>query len=433
MEYIKMQVACIAVLLYIAFIYLRECKIYKQDLKNTLFDELLMLGIGCVIVDAITAYTVNHLDTIPPVINKFFHMMFLIGVDAVIFVLCLYMFYITGAQPRKKIIKAIVYGPFVVCIIMIVCNMGSLEYRTGTYTNYSAGLAAYTCFFMAGFYILLSMAVFFKRWNYLEQQKRVSVLTYLCVIACVTGVQMYNPEVLATSLAITICVLGVYMNLEDPVLKELAKYHSETVMAFANLIEKRDDSTGGHVKRTSEYVQLIGERLQQEGRYADILTKDYITNLKKAAPMHDIGKVSVPDAILRKPGKLTDEEFAIMKLHAPNGGKIIQETFCNLGNDDYRKIAYEVARFHHEKWNGRGYPEGIKGEEIPLCARIMAVADVFDAVSEKRCYRDAMPLDECFAIIEKGKGEDFDPVIAQAFLDIRDKVEKVHSDLNLAE
>lgn len=146
--------------------------------------------------------------------------------------------------------------------------------------------------------------------------------------------------------------------------------------------------------------------------------------------MHDIGKISVPDVILQKPGKLTDEEYAIIKTHAANGGKIIEETFGHLTNKEYTKMAYEVARFHHEKWNGMGYPDGLKEEEIPLCARIMAVADVFDAISQKRCYREAMPLDKCFQIIAEGRGKDFDPVLVDIFLDIRDEVEKVHADIN---
>jgi len=149
-----------------------------------------------------------------------------------------------------------------------------------------------------------------------------------------------------------------------------------------------------------------------------------------AAPMHDIGKISVPDAVLQKPGKLTDEEFEIIKIHATSGGKIIKDTFGHLGNEQYAQMAYEVARFHHEKWNGRGYPDGLKEDEIPLCARIMAIADVFDAVSEKRCYRDAMPLDKCFDIIKEGSGRDFDPMLVEIFLDIRDKVEQAHTKIN---
>ncbi len=142
--------------------------------------------------------------------------------------------------------------------------------------------------------------------------------------------------------------------------------------------------------------------------------------------MHDIGKIGISDAILQKPGKLTAEEYEKMKEHSAAGGRIIQETFGHLFDQEYETMAYQVARFHHEKWNGKGYPDGLKGEEIPLCARIMAVADVFGAVSSKRCYRDAMPLDACYDIIRKGRGEDFDPDVVDAFLSDTEQVERIY-------
>ena len=146
------------------------------------------------------------------------------------------------------------------------------------------------------------------------------------------------------------------------------------------------------------------------------------TNVSNAAPLHDIGKISTPDSILQKPGKLTDEEYRIMKNHAAAGGEIIRQTFQDSDHVEFRQIAYEVARYHHEKYNGKGYPEGLVGEAIPLHARIMAIADVFDAVSQKRCYRDAMPIEDCFAIIEHGIGTDFDPRLARIFLNATDEV-----------
>lgn len=157
----------------------------------------------------------------------------------------------------------------------------------------------------------------------------------------------------------------------------------------------------------------------------------FIQNLCQAAPMHDVGKIAVPDVILQKPGRLTEEEFEIIKKHTLDGGRIIEETFGHLDNEEYTKMAYQVAKYHHEKWNGKGYPEGLKKEEIPLCARIMAVADVFDAVSEKRCYRDAMPLEECFDIICQGSNQDFDPLIVEVFLDMKDKVKAIHNEINM--
>ena len=196
-------------------------------------------------------------------------------------------------------------------------------------------------------------------------------------------------------------------------------------MGFSTLVENKDGSTGGHIRRTTTYVEMLARELKNHNVYRDELTEDYIKNLVMAAPMHDIGKIAIPDAILQKPGKLTDEEYEIMKTHSQKGAEIIEETFKTMGSDEYGQIAYQVARYHHEKWNGKGYPDGLAREEIPLCARIMAVADVFDAVSAKRCYRDALPLNTCFKIIEEGSGKDFDPFIAEVFLGMKDEVEEI--------
>lgn len=161
-------------------------------------------------------------------------------------------------------------------------------------------------------------------------------------------------------------------------------------------------------------------------KYKDIIDQGYLNNLSKAAPMHDIGKIGVPDAVLQKPGKLTEEEFEIIEQHPRIGGKIIEETFGHLFDDGYETMAYHVAMYHHEKWNGKRYPDGLRGTDIPLCARIIAVADVFDAVSAKRCYRNAMPLEECYRIIANGRGEDFDPDVVDAFLAAKSEAEKIY-------
>ena len=170
--------------------------------------------------------------------------------------------------------------------------------------------------------------------------------------------------------------------------------------------------------------------MRKNKKYKNLINQEYLNNLSEAAPMHDVGKIGVPDAILQKPGKLTQDEFEKMKEHPIIGGKIIQDTFGHLFNGEYENMAYQVARYHHEKWNGKGYPEGLRGTEIPLCARIMAVADVFDAVSAKRCYRDAMPLDECYSIIKNGRGVDFDPDVVDAFFANTEKIEEIYSSSN---
>lgn len=195
------------------------------------------------------------------------------------------------------------------------------------------------------------------------------------------------------------------------------QYH--TIVAMANLIEGRDGDTGEHVKRTSWFVDRIARELAKEGAYPEQIDEGFVENLWKAAPLHDIGKIKVPDAILQKPGKLTAEEFEIMKGHAAEGGEIIYETMRGIEERDYIEMAHDVAKYHHEKWDGSGYPEGISGEEIPLCARIMAVADVFDALTSKRCYKAAMSLEEAYRIIEDSSGSHFDPVVVEAFLALR--------------
>ena len=430
MAYCKVQIGCLFIVVYIAFTYFRECKRYHKKLSSSLFDELLVLGMVSIMLDGITAVTVNYLDSVNVNVNRILHMFFLISLDTVIYMLFGYMLKATGALPKNKVKRFILNIPYIVNVLIVVFNINSLEFRIGESTNYSMGVSAYTCFVMVGIYIVFTLFVFFKRWHYIESNKRISILTYLLSLGVITGIQALNPEILISSVATTLLILGVYMNQEDPVMSEVARYHGEMIMGFATLVENKDGSTGGHIKRTTAYVKLLAEELRNRGYYKDILTKDYIKNLCLAAPMHDIGKIAVPDVVLQKPGKLTDEEFATIKQHAENGGKIIEETFGHLGDEQYTKMAYQVARFHHEKWNGRGYPEGLKRKAIPLCARIMAVADVFDAVSEKRCYRDAMPMDKCFSIIQEGGGQDFDPIIAEVFLDIRDKVEAIHSETN---
>lgn len=199
------------------------------------------------------------------------------------------------------------------------------------------------------------------------------------------------------------------------------------ITAMAELIETRDANTGGHIQRTSQYVEIIARRLQRDGKFSHILTDQYVADMVIAAPLHDVGKIHIPDAILNKPGRLDANEFATMKTHSAAGGTIISHIEATTGDISYLRIAKQMAEYHHERMDGRGYPYGISGEDIPLCARILAVADVFDAVSSKRCYKDAFSLDQSFAIIEEESGSHFDRDVAQAFLDSRKEVEALLS------
>ncbi len=237
----------------------------------------------------------------------------------------------------------------------------------------------------------------------------------------------FEPEIMRNRIRRTLEIEEYRKDLEGVVRRQTArieKIQREIIISLANMIESRDGSTGQHVKRTSRYVEMIIEQLNKRELFAGRIDEAFIYNLVKAAPMHDIGKIKIPDQVLQKPGKLTEEEFEIMKQHSPEGGKIIHMIMEKIEEKDYIEVAYNVATFHHEKWNGRGYPDGLAGEAIPLEARIMAVADVFDALVSKRCYKDAMSLDKAFDIIEESKGEHFDPQIAQLFLDLRPQIEE---------
>ena len=416
MQYDKLQLGCLLIVLYVAFIYVRERYAYKIKKKEPVFAWLLVMGILEITLDGITAYTVNHLDSVPAVVNMVLHMCFLCSLDIMMFLMFLYLLDITRGIPKNRKKRILLMAPLVINLAIVIIFMPQLSYLHGNITNYSMGISAYTCFIMVAVYILAAIVILFTSWHQLGHHKLITVSTYVFASIVVTCYQMFHPQALISCIVPTPVIVGTYLNMENPVFTKLQDYSNEMVMGFATLVENCDDNTGGHIKRTTAYVRMLAEELRTRGLYKKQLTGDYIKNLVMAAPMHDVGKIAIPDAILQKPGKLTSEEFDMMKTHAARGGKIIRETFGHLGDDEYEKMAYEVARHHHEKWNGRGYPDGLSQKEIPLSARIMAVADVFDAVSAKRCYRDALPLEECFRIIENGSGQDFDPVIAGCFL-----------------
>jgi len=190
-----------------------------------------------------------------------------------------------------------------------------------------------------------------------------------------------------------------------------------SIRALAHLAETRDTDTGNHILRTQSYVQHIATLLRQHPRFVAVMTDQYIDLLARSAPLHDIGKVGIPDHILLKQGKLTPEEWAIMKTHAKLGSDAIEQAEGDIESAlPFLSVAKEIAHWHHEKWDGSGYPDGKCGDEIPVSARLMAVADVFDALLSVRPYKPAMPLDKTRAIIADGRGTHFDPDVADAFL-----------------
>ena len=201
--------------------------------------------------------------------------------------------------------------------------------------------------------------------------------------------------------------------------QELHAMQDVTIMAMASLAETRDNETGGHIRRTQTYVKALAERLQSHAHFATMLTEENIDLLYKSAPLHDIGKVGIPDSILLKPGSLTAEEFELMKQHTTLGlDAIVQaENQCGM-RVDFLQFAKQIAHSHHERWDGTGYPQGLAGDAIPLPARLMAIADVYDALINKRVYKPPFSHEEAVAIIAAGRGTQFDPEVLDAFIDI---------------
>lgn len=198
------------------------------------------------------------------------------------------------------------------------------------------------------------------------------------------------------------------------------------VLGMAEMVENRDSNTGGHIKRTSHVVRIFAEKLMNyEDRFD--FSKEFLKLVIKAAPMHDLGKIAIDDAVLRKPGKYTEEEYAEMKRHSAEGARIVEDILRGVEDEAFVEVAKNVAYYHHEKWNGFGYPTGKAGTEIPPEARIMALADVFDALVSKRCYKEAFSYDEAFRIMEESLGQHFDPELGKVFLACRPELEAFYN------
>ena len=192
---------------------------------------------------------------------------------------------------------------------------------------------------------------------------------------------------------------------------EISDSQRATIFALSKLAESRDDDTGHHLERVQAYCKLLGGAMHRDERYSEVVTEEFLENLVYASPLHDVGKVGIPDAILCKPGKLTDEEFATMKSHTLIGAKTLKSVLDSYPGNAFVQMGLEIARSHHEKWDGSGYPDRLVGADIPLSARIMAVADVYDALTSERCYKKAMPHDDAMDIIVQGAGMHFDPYL----------------------
>ncbi len=198
------------------------------------------------------------------------------------------------------------------------------------------------------------------------------------------------------------------------------------VLGMANMIENRDNNTGGHVKRTSDIIRILLDEIVRQGQIP--MSAQMVDDIVRAAPTHDLGKITIDSSILTKPGKLTDEEYAIMKTHSAKSGELVHILLDGVEEERFVNVAFNVARYHHERWDGKGYPDGLSGTDIPMEARIMSVADVYDALVSKRCYKEPMSFEQSAAIMCENMGTQFDPSMEPVFLGCMDKLEQYYRD-----
>ena len=240
----------------------------------------------------------------------------------------------------------------------------------------------------------------------------VRLLSVLAIDALVIGITSRNNDMLKEQASLAKKVQDEMQHIND--------IQNHVIEDLAAIVETRDSNTGEHIARTKKYVSIILNLIKDDEHFKDQLDERRVEAITEAAPLHDIGKIAVSDTILLKPGKLTPEEFEKMKIHTTVGGEMIEKLFVNLDDELFLKEARNIALHHHEKWNGSGYPYGLKENDIPLAARIMAIADVYDALTSVRCYKSAMSDEEAFNIILKDAGSHFDPNIVEIIKDHQD-------------
>ena len=283
-------------------------------------------------------------------------------------------------------------------------------------------------YFIGLIYLIICMFVSGRRFQHRDRLTIIMVL--VIIVAGILPMTFLNIHTAYMSIGVSACLCYIYYNdlVQDDIKialvkneKKILSMQENIISGLANLIESRDTETGEHITRTRKYVKAIAEAAMKKGIYKDEINEHFILLIYTLAPMHDVGKILVSDTILKKPGKLTPEEFELMKVHAASGGDVVREILNGITEEEYLKCAVDIATYHHEWWDGSGYPKKLKGEEIPLCARIMAIADVFDALISKRCYKDAMPVDKAIEIIKSESGTHFDPKLVDVFIEYIEK------------
>ena len=327
-----------------------------------------------------------------------------------------------GLKHQSKI--AISYYSINLIIQIICAPMGLIFYFDDLGYHRGSQFRIYSVlFFISLIHLIVGMAIVGNKFK--KRDIWTIIMVLILLISGIIPMAFFNINItyLAISIGASVCYIYyndlVQQDIKASLLEKqerITSMQSHMISGLASFVENRDTDTGGHISRTSYYVKTLATHCKNDGVYADILDEHYINLLYLLAPMHDVGKILISDNILQKPAKLTEDEYDEMKKHAALGGNVVREVLSGVSDEEYLSMAADIATYHHERWDGTGYPNGLKKEEIPLCSRIMAIADVFDALISKRCYKEAIPVKEAIEVIKEESGSHFDPKLVEVFL-----------------
>ncbi len=299
--------------------------------------------------------------------------------------------------------------------------------ETGKYIRGAYYIIYEIAYLLSLVFLIISMIVVSGRFK--RRDLPTIIMAFVLMAAAIVPLILF--KVYTDYIGIGLCAALCYIYYSDLIQEDIREktsanqdrmFHMQehTISTMSRLIENRDVERGGQGSRISEFVGTLAENARRDGVYAETLDDGFVAKLRMMAPMHDIGKIAVSDRILTKPGKLTEEEFECVKRHAAEGGRIVREVLSGVTEEEYVSLASDIATYHHERWDGKGYPAGLSGESIPLSARIMAIADVFDALISDRRYKEAVSKEQAFEIIRQESGTHFDPQLAAVFLKHRE-------------
>lgn len=359
------------------------------------------------------------------------------------FIFWFYLEYMKEYLPQKKIIKFFIKIFMLFLIVYSILTLLSIKYNLFFYITpdnyYKRGNFYSVSVGLIGVFFFMTFMILVANHKYLPNVQKISFYSFFIIPFVLEIVQILNYGLSLVNMGITFSMLIIFINLhrnleiklymtESQIRKKqelISEFQENTILSLSNLVENRDTDKGNHIQRIVKYIEILAKQAQKDHVYPDIIDAKYISILLKAAPLHDIGKIVVPDKILKKEGKLDTQEFEQMKRHVIEAEIIVKDVIGFTNNKEYIDFITDIATYHHERWDGRGYPYNLSGTQIPLCARLMAIVDVFDAIVTNRYYKTAVPFETAIQDIENNSGKAFDPILVTEFLKVTDDINKV--------